>query len=157
MLFSSAATKIPLVVSSNMSIGIALLTSFVEKSASFLNESYDIEIAEIHHRHKKDAPSGTALTLGHAAARGRGKMLNEVQCDPNRLGERVPGSIGFAVQRGGTVVGDHSIRFIGDEEMLELSHRGLSRAVYARGALRAAEWVSKQKPGLYSMADVLGL
>ncbi len=162
LIFSSASSKIPLVVSSNMSMGIALLTSFVEKAAHFLDESYDIEIMEVHHRHKKDAPSGTSLMLGQAAAKGRGKALERLQCSHHHpdQGEKRPrekGAIGFSVQRGGMVIGDHSVRFMGDEEMLELSHRGLSRAVYARGALRAAEWVTKQKPGLYSMGDVLGL
>lgn len=156
-LTSSAATQIPLVVASNMSLGITLLTSFVEKAARYLDETYDVEIAELHHRHKKDAPSGTALMLGHAAAKGRGKLLDDLKCDHKHPGERNQGPIGFAVQRGGAVIGDHAVRFIGDEEMLELSHRSLSRTVYAKGALRAAEWVTKQKPGLYSMVDVLGL
>jgi len=156
-LTSSAATDIPLVVASNMSPGIALLRNFVEKAAHYLDETYDIEIAEMHHRHKKDAPSGTSLLLGQSAAKGRGKTLDELKCDHAHGGERKAGSIGFSVQRGGAVIGDHSVRFIGDEEMLELTHRGLSRSVYAKGALRAAEWLTKQKPGLYTMADVLGL
>lgn len=156
-LTSSAATQIPLVVASNMSLGIALLRNFVEKAAHYLDEAYDIEIAETHHRHKKDAPSGTSLLLGQSAAQGRGKTLDELKCDHVYGGERKVGSIGFSVQRGGTVIGDHSVRFMGDEEMLEFTHRGLSRSVYAKGALRAAEWVAKQKPGLYTMADVLGL
>lgn len=156
-LFSSAATQIPLVVSSNMSIGITLLSSFIQKAGRLLDESYDIEIAELHHRHKKDAPSGTSLMLGQAAATGRGKLLDDLQCDHNRHGERIKGSIGFSVQRGGAIIGDHSVRFISDEEMIEFSHRGLSRTLYAKGALHAAEWVIAQKPGLYSMVDVLGL
>ncbi len=156
-LTASAATQIPLVVASNMSLGITLLASLVEKAAHYLDETYDIEIAELHHRHKKDAPSGTALMLGQSAANGRNKMLDDLKYDHNHSGERTQGSIGFAVQRGGTVIGDHAVRFVGDEEILELSHRGLSRTVYAKGALRAAEWVVKQKPGLYSMKDVLGL
>lgn len=156
-LLPSAAIKIPLVVSSNMSIGITLLTNFAEKAAHYLDENFDIEIAELHHRHKKDAPSGTSLLLGQSAAKGRGKRLDDLRCERNHPGERKRGSIGFSVQRGGAVIGDHSVRFIGDEEMLELSHRGLSRSVYAKGAIRAAEWVAKQKPGLYTMADVLGL
>lgn len=157
LICSSASSKIPLVVSSNMSIGIALLTSLVEKAAHFLDESYDIEIAELHHRHKKDAPSGTSLMLGQATAKGRGKLLDELRCDHNCQGERAKGAIGFSVQRGGGIIGDHSVRFIGDEEMLEFSHRGLSRTVYAKGALRAAEWIVKQQPGLYAMGDVLEL
>lgn len=156
-LISSAATKIPLVVASNMSIGMTILNSLVQKTASLLNETYDIEITELHHRDKKDAPSGTALMLGRSAANGRGKLLEELKCNPTREGERAKGTIGFAVQRGGMVIGDHSVRFIGDDEMIELSHRGISRNVYAKGALLAAEWISRQKPGLYSMKDVLEL
>ncbi|MCE3230215.1 MAG: 4-hydroxy-tetrahydrodipicolinate reductase [Alphaproteobacteria bacterium] len=157
LVISAASSQIPLVVSSNMSVGMTLLTHLVEKAAHFLDESYDIEIAELHHRHKKDAPSGTSLLLGERAAKGRGKRLDELRDDTDRQGERAKGAIGFSVQRGGMVIGDHSIRFIGDEEMLDFSHRGLSRAVYAKGALRAAEWVTRQQPGLYSMADVLGI
>lgn len=155
-LMSSAAAQIPLVVASNMSPGIVLLTKFVEQAAHCLDENYDIEITELHHRHKKDAPSGTSLLLGQSAAKGRNKPLDDLKCDHNRPCERKRGAIGFSVQRGGSITGDHSIRFIGDEEMVEFSHRGLSRTVYAKGALRAAEWVVKQKPGLYSMANVLG-
>lgn len=156
-LLPTAALKIPLVVSSNMSVGMTLLTNLVEKAAHGLDENYDIEITELHHRHKKDAPSGTALMLGQAAATGRGKTLDELKCDHAQSGMRKRGAIGFSIQRGGAIVGDHSVRIIGDEEMLELSHRGLSRSVYAKGALRAAEWITKQRPGLYTMADVLGL
>lgn len=156
-LVSTAATKIPVVVGSNMSIGMTVLSSLVQKAAHLLDENYDIEISELHHRHKKDAPSGTSLMLGQSAARGRGKLLEELKCNPNREGERIKGTIGFSVQRGGMIVGDHCVGFIGDAEMIELSHRGLSRAIYANGALRAAAWVAKQKPGLYTMKDVLGL
>lgn len=156
-LTSSAAAQIPLIVASNMSLGVTLLANLVEKAAHYLDETYDIEISELHHRHKKDAPSGTALLLGQSAAKGRGKTLDVLKCDYSQPGERTQGAIGFAVQRGGAVIGDHAVRFIGDEEMLELSHRAHSRAVYAKGALRAAEWTVTQKPGLYSMADVLGL
>lgn len=156
-LISSAAENVPLVVASNMSIGMAVLSSLVQKAAQLLDEDYDIEISELHHRHKKDAPSGTSLMLGHSAAKGRAKLLDEIRSNPIRDGERTKGSIGFSVQRGGLIIGDHAVRFIGDEEMLELSHRGLSRTVYAKGVLKAAEWITKQKPGLYSMKDVLGL
>lgn len=156
-LTSSAATQIPLVVASNMSLGITLLRNFVEKAAHYLDETYDIEITELHHRHKKDAPSGTSLLLGESAAKGRKETLDNLKCDHTQAGERKTGSIGFSVQRGGAVIGDHSVRFIGDEEMLEFSHRGLSRVIYAKGALRAAEWIIKQKPGLYSMVDIFGL
>ena len=156
-LITSAAALIPLVVAANMSLGITLLRNFVEKAAHYLDETYDIEITELHHRHKKDAPSGTALLLGQSAAKGRKETLDNLKCDHTQAAERKTGSIGFSVQRGGAIIGDHSVHFIGDEEMLEFSHRGLSRTVYAKGALRAAEWVIKQKQGLYSMADVLGL
>lgn len=155
-LISSATSQIPIVVDSNMSPGIALLAGFIEKTALYLDETYDIEISETHHRHKKDTPSGTALFLGQSAARGRKKILDDLKCNHNHPGERKQGTIGFAVQRGGSVIGDHTVRFIGDEEMIEFSHRGFSRSVYAKGALHAAEWVIKQKPGIYSMIDVLG-
>ncbi len=154
---SKAALKIPMVVAANMSVGITLLSNLVQQSANLLDETYDIEISEIHHRHKKDAPSGTSLILGNAAAQGRKKELSSLQNGPDRQGERHKGSIGFSVQRGGLIIGDHSVRFIDDEEMIELSHRGLSRNLYAKGALRAVEWVIHQNPGLYSMKDVLGL
>jgi 4-hydroxy-tetrahydrodipicolinate reductase len=156
-LIMSASSQIPVVIAPNMSIGMTLLSTMVERAASFLDETYDIEIAELHHRHKKDAPSGTSLMLGTAAAKGRGETLKELACGPDRNGVRKQGAIGFAVQRGGSIFGDHSVRYIGDEEVIELSHRGLSRKSYAKGALRAAEWVIKQKPGQYSMIDVLGL
>jgi 4-hydroxy-tetrahydrodipicolinate reductase len=155
-LITSAASQIPIVLSSNMSIGMTILSNLVQKTASLLNESYDIEITELHHRDKKDAPSGTALMLGRSAAQGRGKSFDELKDNSLREGERIKGTIGFAVQRGGMIIGDHTVRFISDEEMIELSHRGISRNVYAKGALLAAEWVSKQKPGLYFMKDVLG-
>jgi len=155
-LISSAAYHIPLVVSPNMSIGITLLTNFIQKAVSVFDESYDVEISELHHRHKKDAPSGTALLWGQTVAKSRGKSLEELRYNPLEK-ERANGAIGFAIQRGGMTIGDHSIRFIGEEEMVEFSHRGFSRKLYAKGALLAAEWVVSQKPGLYSMQDVLGL
>lgn len=157
-MLSSASSQVPLVVAANMSIGITLLAHFIEKVAHVLDDGFDIEISELHHRHKKDAPSGTSLLLGQAAAKGRGKSLDELRrnhCD--HQGQRKKGVIGLSAQRGGLVVGDHAVRFIGDEEMLEFSHRGFSRSVYAKGALKAAHWVISQKPGLYSMADVVGI
>jgi len=156
-LLSSASSKIPVVVAPNMSIGITLLAHFIEKAAHFLDEAYDIEIGELHHRHKKDSPSGTALMLAKAAARGRGGSLDNLMRSPTHQGDRPKGSIGISAQRGGAVCGDHFVRFIGDEEMIEFSHRGLSRALYAKGALQAAQWLTRQKPGLYAMADVLGI
>jgi len=156
-LLATASSKIPLVVASNMSIGVTLLAHFIEKAAHFLDETYDIEIYELHHRHKKDSPSGTALMLGKAAARGRGGSLDSLMRSPTHEGDRPKGSIGISTQRGGAVCGDHSVCFIGDEEMIEFSHRGLSRALYAKGALQAAQWLTQQKPGIYSMAEVLGI
>jgi 4-hydroxy-tetrahydrodipicolinate reductase len=156
-LINTAANTVPVVVASNMSIGMTIIRSLVQKTAGLLDENYDIEISELHHRDKKDAPSGTALMLGHAAAKGRGKLLNEIRANNDRAGERIKGTIGYSIQRGGSIIGDHSVRFISDEEMIEFSHRGISRSVYAKGAIKAAEWATKQKPGLYSMQDVLGL
>jgi 4-hydroxy-tetrahydrodipicolinate reductase len=152
-----AAKTVPLVVSPNMSIAVTLLTNLVRQAAEILDESYDIEISELHHRYKKDAPSGTALMLGEAAANGKGKPLAALRRPDNNQGPRPSEIIGFSSQRGGSVVGDHKVSFIGDDDMIELSHRGFSRNLYAKGALRAAEWVIIQKPGIYSMADVLNL
>ncbi|MBM3467945.1 MAG: 4-hydroxy-tetrahydrodipicolinate reductase [Alphaproteobacteria bacterium] len=156
-LISEAAKHIPLVIAPNTSVGITLLVSLVYKVAGLLDENYDIEITDVHHRYKKDAPSGAALLFGHSAAKGRGKLLEDVRYDSSTPGERKKGSIGFSSQRGGSVIGDHTIRFMGDEEMLEFSHRGFSRILYAKGAIRAAEWIMTQKPGIYTMADVLQL
>jgi 4-hydroxy-tetrahydrodipicolinate reductase len=151
------AKTVPLVVSPNMSIAVILLANLVRQAAEILDESYDIEISELHHRYKKDAPSGTALMLGEAAAKGKGKSLAVLRRPDNGQGQRPLEGIGFSSQRGGAVVGDHKVGFIGDEDMVELSHRGFSRNLYAKGALRAAEWVVTQKPGIYAMADVLNL
>jgi 4-hydroxy-tetrahydrodipicolinate reductase len=157
LLASQAATQIPLVIASNMSIGMTLLADLVQKSAHFLSEDFDIEVRELHHRAKKDAPSGSSLFLGQAAALGRGKTLEELRCPDSRQGPRPSGTIGFCAQRGGAIIGDHTVSFIGDHEMIELSHRGLSRTLYAKGALHAAQWIISQNPGVYSMADVLSL
>jgi 4-hydroxy-tetrahydrodipicolinate reductase len=142
------------VQSGNFSLGINLLAGLVEQAAKRLDESYDIDINEMHHRHKKDAPSGTALMLGWAAASGRGIALTPTL---DRSGERKRGAIGFSVQRGGDVVGIHDVIFAGPGEMLTLSHQAFDRSIYADGALRAALWARGKKPGLYSMKDVLGL
>jgi 4-hydroxy-tetrahydrodipicolinate reductase len=152
-----AAKTIPLVVSPNMSIAVTLLANLVRQAAETLDKSYDIEISELHHRYKKDAPSGTAFMFGEAVAKGKGKSLTELRHLDNTQGQRPAGMIGFSSQRGGSVVGDHKVCFIGDEDMIELSHRGFSKALYAKGALRAAEWVVTRSPGIYSMADVLDL
>lgn len=152
----NASEKIPIVFSPNMSIGITLLISMVERAARVLDDSFDIEICEMHHRYKLDAPSGTAISLGHAAAKGRHISLEEKGVRA-RTGKRNKGEIGFAVLRGGEVAGDHKVIFAGNHEILELSHRALDRTVFASGALKAAEWVVTQKPGLYNMHDVLSL
>lgn len=156
---AAAARHAVIVRSGNMSLGVNLLAGLVEKVAKTLGPDYDIEIAEMHHRMKVDAPSGTALLLGHAAARGRGIDLDEnaVRSRDGHTGARKEGSIGFATLRGGTVVGDHMVVFAGQGERLELVHRAEDRGIFARGALHAALWARGRKPGLYSMADVLGL
>jgi 4-hydroxy-tetrahydrodipicolinate reductase len=124
-----------------------------------LGDGYDVEIIEAHHRHKVDAPSGTALALGERIAVAQGRKLDDlaVFARQGRTGPRVPGTIGFAVVRGGSIVGQHTVRFIGAEEQVEFSHEAADRKTFARGALRAARWAAGQAPGLYSMADVLGL
>lgn len=154
-----AATRTAIVWAPNMSLGVNLLLGLAEKVAATLDESFDIEIVEMHHRHKVDAPSGTALAIGEAAARGRGRPLAalEVRARDGAIGARQPGTIGFAVLRGGDVVGDHTITFAGEGERLELTHKASSRAIYSKGAVRAARWAAAQKPGLYGMQDVLGL
>ena len=154
-----AAAKAAVVQAANMSIGVNLLLGLTEQVASALGDDYDIEIAEMHHRHKVDAPSGTALSLGAAAAKGRGVNLEDVS-DRGRDGEagpRIAGDIGFSVIRGGDVAGDHTVIFAGPGERVELTHKAGSREIFARGAIRAALWTEGRAPGLYSMRDVLGL
>ncbi len=153
-----AAARVPVVQASNMSLCVNLLMRLTEEVAALLDEDYDIEIVEMHHRHKVDAPSGTALELGRAASRGRGAALESVAAmgRRGRTGARPRGEIGFAALRGGDVVGDHHVVFAADGERLELVHRAASRETYARGALRAARWTKDRSPGLYAMADVLG-
>lgn len=156
---SAAARHAALVRSGNMSLGVNLLAALVEKAAATLDESWDIEILEMHHRMKVDAPSGTALLLGEAAAAGRGIGLDQhsVRSRDGHTGARREGDIGFATLRGGTVVGDHSAIFAGPGERLTLSHHAEDRALFANGALKAALWARGRKPGEYSMRDVLGL
>ncbi len=149
------ANTIPIVHSANMSVGVNLLAALVEDAARKLGIDYDIEIVEMHHRRKVDAPSGTALMLGNAAAKGRGDALENLQAYGDRTYVRTPGQIGFASLRGGDVAGDHSVIFAGEGERLELTHRASNRTVFAQGALRAAEWLIGKPPGLYAMADVL--
>jgi 4-hydroxy-tetrahydrodipicolinate reductase len=156
---AEAAERTAIVWAPNMSLGVNLLLGLAEKVAASLGEDFDIEIVEMHHRHKVDAPSGTALAIGEAAARGRGRPLDElaVRGRDGITRPRQAGTIGFAALRGGDVVGDHTITFAGDGERLELSHKASSRDIYSKGAVRAALWAGRQKPGLYGMKDVLGL
>lgn len=155
---SSAAHFAPIIQAANYSVGVNVLEGLVEQAARILPEAYDIEVLEMHHHHKVDAPSGTALALGQAAADGRAVNLDDV-ADKVRdgiIGPRKVGDIGFATLRGGDVVGDHTVMFAGPGERLELTHKASSREVFANGAVRAAIWSAEQKPGLYSMKDVLG-
>ncbi|UDL96598.1 4-hydroxy-tetrahydrodipicolinate reductase [Lichenihabitans sp. PAMC28606] len=156
---SAAAWHAPIIRSGNMSLGVNLLAAVVKRVAKTLGEDFDIEIVEMHHRMKVDAPSGTALLLGEAAAAGRSIDLAErsVRVRDGQTGARKVGDIGFAALRGGSVVGDHNVIFAGNGERIELAHLAQDRGIFARGALRAALWGRGRKPGLYSMADVLGL
>jgi 4-hydroxy-tetrahydrodipicolinate reductase len=158
-LIAEASARCAIVKSGNMSLGVNLLAALVKRVAATLDEDFDIEILEMHHNKKVDAPSGTALMLGRAAAEGRGIDLaqHSVRSRDGHTGARCPGDIGFAALRGGTVVGDHTVVFAGTAERIELVHRAEDRMIFARGALKAALWARSQKPGLYSMADVLGL
>lgn len=153
-----AAEKVPVVWSSNMSPGVNLLLELVRQSAATLGVDYDIEITEAHHRLKKDAPSGTAIMLAQAAAAGRGVELKDVACYGREgiVGERPAGEIGIHAIRGGSVVGDHTVMFMANEERVELTHKAGDRAVFAKGAFKAAFWLQGRAPGLYSMRHVLG-
>jgi 4-hydroxy-tetrahydrodipicolinate reductase len=154
-----AARRAPVLWAPNMSLGVNLLLGLVEQVARSLGPEYDIEILEMHHRLKIDAPSGTALGLGAAAARGRGVALDEVavRSRDGQTGIRPTGAIGFATLRGGDVIGDHTVVFAGMGERIELSHKAGDRRLFARGAIRAALWLAGRAPGLYGMKDVLGL
>jgi len=153
------ARQAVIVQSGNMSLGVNLLAGLVRQAAAALGSEFDIEIVEMHHRHKIDAPSGTAYLLGEAAARGRGIALagHVASGRHGETGARREGDIGFAALRGGSVTGDHSVVFAGPRERLTLSHHAEDRSLFANGALRAALWAKGREPGLYSMADVLGL
>jgi 4-hydroxy-tetrahydrodipicolinate reductase len=155
----AAARHATIIKSGNMSVGVNLLAALVEKAAHALDERFDIEILEMHHKHKVDAPSGTALLLGEAAASGRRIALEDhsVRGRDGHTGERLLGSIGFASLRGGSVVGDHTVVFAGPGERIELSHRAEDRQIFARGALTAALWGQGRGPGLFSMRNVLGI
>jgi 4-hydroxy-tetrahydrodipicolinate reductase len=154
-----AAKSVPIVCSANMSLGVNLLVGLVRQVAATLGDEYDVEIFEMHHRHKVDAPSGTALALGRAAAEGRGIDLATMSARGRDgiTGARKRGTIGFASLRGGDVVGEHEVIFAADGERIELTHRAGSRQIFARGAVRAARWAVGRPPGLYGMTDVLGL
>lgn len=155
----AAARHATIIKSGNMSLGVNLLASLVKKVAATLGTDWDIEVLEMHHRQKVDAPSGTAALLGEAAAQGRAVRLAEerVAARDGITGARKPGTIGFATLRGGTVIGEHSVIFAGAGERIELTHKADDRALFARGALQAARWGLGKKPGLFNMDDVLGL
>lgn len=155
----AAATAIPVLLAANTSLGVTVLSHLVALAAASLGEGYDAEISEAHHRMKRDAPSGTALALGEALAQARGAALADLAVFDRHGTERArePGSIGFSVVRAGDIVGEHTVTFAAAGERLELTHRATDRAVFARGALKAAEWLIGRPPGLYGMRDVLGL
>jgi 4-hydroxy-tetrahydrodipicolinate reductase len=155
-----AAKEIAIVSAANFSVGVTLLTRLAGLAAASLGESWDAELLEIHHTHKRDAPSGTALRIAKAVARAGGRDLEQVlrtdRADPHARPHRT-GEIGVAAVRGGDSIGEHTLMFFADGERLELTHRAFDRAIFARGALRAARWVADRSPGLYTMVDVLGL
>jgi 4-hydroxy-tetrahydrodipicolinate reductase len=156
---AEAATRATIIKAGNMSLGVNLLLALTRKIAAALDDDFDIEIVEMHHRMKVDAPSGTALMLGQAAAEGRGINLAQ-HSDRGRdgqTGQRRKGDIGFAAVRGGNVVGEHTVIFAGEHERIEITHKATDRALFARGAVKAALWGIGKPPGLYAMADVLGL
>lgn len=156
---AEAGARTRIVQSGNMSLGVNLLTALVRRVAATLGPEFDIEVLEMHHRMKVDAPSGTALMLGEAAAEGRAVGLREhaVRVRDGHTGARRAGDIGFATLRGGSVIGEHTVVFAGDGERIEITHKADDRALFARGALRAALWARERPPGLYTMTDVLGI
>jgi 4-hydroxy-tetrahydrodipicolinate reductase len=156
---AEAAKRTAVVKAGNMSLGVNLLAALTKQVAAALGNDFDIEIVEMHHRMKVDAPSGTALMLGEAAASGRNVALADrsVRVRDGHTGSRQAGDIGFASLRGGTVVGDHTVIFAGEGERIELTHRAADRGIFARGAVKAALWAKGRAPGLYAMTDVLGI
>ncbi len=156
---AAAARKIPIVLAPNMSVGVTVLFELVKTAAKVLGEGYDVEIVEIHHKKKRDAPSGTAVRLGEVAAEALGRDPKDALAYARHgiLGERPPWQIGVQTLRGGDVVGEHTVYFCGEGERLELTHRAASREQFARGAIRAAQWIGGRPAGLHDMADVLGL
>ena len=157
-LLKEAATLMPILYSTNMSLGVAVLNRLVELASKSLND-FDIEIVEQHHRYKKDAPSGTALTLGEHAARGRGLNLDDVRVSGRNglIGERSKDEIAIMALRGGDIVGRHTVGFYNDGEFIEMNHTATSRDTFAKGAIKAAKWITKQSNGLYTISDCLGL
>jgi 4-hydroxy-tetrahydrodipicolinate reductase len=158
-LLAQAAERAAVLVAANFSVGVNLLLALAEQAARVLGDDYDVEITEAHHRRKVDAPSGTALALGEAVARGRGVALGDVRVDgrSGRPGERPRGEIGFHSLRGGDIVGEHHLMLIGERERIELVHAAQDRALFAEGALRAARWMAGKPAGTWTMRDVLGL
>ena len=156
---AAAARKIPIVLSPNMSVGVNVMFELVRQAAKVLGDGYDVEIVALHHKKKRDAPSGTAVRLGEVAADALGRDPKDALAYARHgiLGERPPWQIGIQTLRGGDVVGEHTVFFCGEGERLELTHRATSREQFARGAVRAARWIAGRAPGLYDMADVLGL
>lgn len=152
---AEASRSVAVLRASNTSLGVALLEELVERAARVLDKGWDVEVLDMHHRSKRDAPSGTALSLGEAAARGRGILMQEEASRHGRKLERDEDAIGYASLRGGTVIGDHDVIFAGDEERLILSHRAENRMIFARGALVAARFLADKSPGLYGMRDVV--
>jgi 4-hydroxy-tetrahydrodipicolinate reductase len=152
---AEASRNVAVLRAANTSLGVALLADLVERAARLLGPEWDAEILEMHHRHKKDAPSGTALLLGEAVAAGRGGNLQKEEGRSGRHLQREEGAVGFASLRGGSVVGDHDVIFAGPDERIILSHRADDRMVFARGALKAARFLHKREPGLYTMRDVV--
>lgn len=155
---NAAAEKIPVVQSGNYSLGVNLLLELVKKASAVLGEEYDIEVTEMHHRHKKDAPSGTALMLAKSAAEGRGADFAEkaIYGRVGDVGERPAGEIAVHALRGGSVIGDHTVMFAGDVERVELTHKAQGREAFAVGALKALQWAAGKAPGIYNMRNVLG-
>ena len=154
----ACTAKIPVVQAANYSLGVNLLLALVRQAAAVLGPQYDVEVVEMHHRHKKDAPSGTALMLAHAAAEGRGVKLDDVVCYGRKglVGERPAGEIALHALRGGSVVGDHTVMFAGELERVELTHKAQDRTAFAAGALKALVWAKGRPAGIYTMRHVLG-
>jgi len=155
----AAAAQLPILMAPNMSLGVNVLLKLAALAAKALDDEYDAEVFEAHHRHKKDAPSGTALAIGAAVAAARGTTLQQsaVYAREGQTGPRARGTVGFSVMRAGDIVGEHVLTFAGGGERLEIAHRAHDRASFARGALKAAQWLAGRPPGLYGMQDVLGL